>query len=306
MRPAVHAFFSSIYTFLKRSSFDIVMTRNIYYALLSTKLGIPTIYEAHHPPKNKAAHLSFKAVAGSGHLISFVTISQALANQFLELGLSPEKLLVLHDGVDLERFYPALSKEEAKSRTGLPLGQKIVCYCGHLYEGRGIDLLLEASLRLKDVLFIVVGGMAKDIERYREMARVKDARNFILKGFVPYAVVPAYLFAADLLVMPYTSRMTDVTGRVVAGFTSPIKMFEYMASERPIVATKLPPIEEVLKDGENAILVEPDNLAALISGIEKALNAPELCDKLASRAASQVKSYTWKERAITLLKGISN
>jgi glycosyltransferase involved in cell wall biosynthesis len=175
-----------------------------------------------------------------------------------------------------------------------------------LYEGRGIDLLIEASLRLKDVLFIVVGGMSRDIERYREMARVKDARNFVLTGFIPHVMVPAYLFAADVLVMPYTSRMTDVTGRVVAGFTSPIKMFEYMASGRPIVATKLPPIEEVLEDGENAILVEPDNLTVLISGIQKALGEPELCDKLASRAASQVKSYTWKERALTLLDGVNN
>jgi glycosyltransferase involved in cell wall biosynthesis len=304
-RHILHGAFSAVYTRLKRNNFDLILTRNIFYTSLSTNLfKIPTIYDAHHPPVNKAAYFLFRSFKGSNYLIRFSTNSQGLGNMYIGLGLPKDKLVVAPNGVDLEPFRVNLSKEEARSLLGLPAKTKIVCYSGNSYSGRGIELLIEAALRLKDVVFIVVGGLERDIKNYKNIARGKKADNFMLVGFVPHKKVPLYLLSADVLVMPYTSRMTIKGGTVASNFTSPIKLFEYMASCRPIVATSLPAVREILEDMKNAILVEPDNLGSLVNGLRRVLEDSVLAEKLATQASSDVKKYTWEERVKKILGGL--
>jgi len=304
-RHIAHGAFGAIYTRFNRRNFDLVVTRNMFYTYLATNLfKIPTIYDAHHPPVGKVARFVFKSFKDSNHLVRFSTNSRGLGRMYLSLGLPKEKLVVAHNGVDLERFEGGLSKEEARYRLGLPTQGKIVCYSGNSYSGRGIDLLIEVALRLKDVLFLIVGGLESDIERYRGIARGKKAENFLLVGFVPHKTVPLYLSSADLLVMPYTSQMTIKDGTRAVEFTSPIKLFEYMAASRPIVATELPSIKEILEDGSNALLVRPDSLDSLSNGIKRVLEDHGLAERLALQAASDVKKYTWEERVKRILSGL--
>ena len=305
IRPTVHGFLSSIYTKLKRSNFDLVVTRNIFYTFISTKLfRIPTIYDAHHPLVNKAAHSLFKSFKESNYLLRFSTNSHGLANIYSRLGLPEDKLVVAHNGVDLERFEAAVTKEEARRKLGLPHEKEIVCYSGNFYPGRGLDLLIDVAEELRHVLFIIVGGTGDDIENYRRRLREREIENFLLIGFVPHRAVPHYLFASDVLIMPYTSRMTIRDGSVAAEFTSPIKLFEYMASGRPIVATALPSIKEVLEDNRNAILVEPDSAHSVLDGIKKALSDQVLTQRIVARAASDIRRYTWEERVKRILDGL--
>ena len=88
---------------------------------------------------------------------------------------------------------------------------------------------------------------------------------------------------------------------MASDFTSPIKLFEYMASGRPIVATKIPSVMEILRDGENAVLVEPDNYNSLTRGISRVLNDEKAGDKLARTSLREVADYTWEARAKKLL-----
>jgi glycosyltransferase involved in cell wall biosynthesis len=107
-------------------------------------------------------------------------------------------------------------------------------------------------------------------------------------GQVPNRDVPTYLWAADVLVMPYTSQTPTVR------YMSPLKMFEYMAAGRPIVATDFPVVREVLRDGHSALLVAPDSAEALRAGLQRVLSDPSLQRRLADAAREAAKAYSWR------------
>ncbi|MCI0454085.1 MAG: glycosyltransferase family 4 protein [Candidatus Dadabacteria bacterium] len=304
-RHFIHGTYSAFYTWFKKSSYDLILTRNIIYTYLSTVFfKIPTIYDAHHPLVNTAARYLFDSFKNSKYLIRFSTNSCGLGNIYTSLGLPEYKLVVAHNGVDLERFENVPNKFEARKQLSLDTQKKIVCYSGNIYSGRGIELLMEVVLRLNDVLFLIVGGLESDIEYYRNIARKKKAENFKLVGFVPHKSVPLYLSSADILVLPYTSSMTIQGGTLAGEFTSPIKLFEYMASSRPIVATAIPSVKEILKDGENALIVEPNSVESLYNGIKRVLEDRVLAERLAIQAFNDAKKYTWEERAKKILNGL--
>ncbi len=302
VRNIVHGLLGSLYTKLfRKNKYDLVVTRNIIYTYLSTTfLKIPTVYDAHHPLVKGGSFL-FNSFKDSKYLIRFSTNSHGLADIYLNQGLPKEKLVIAHNGVELEKFQDAPSMKECREKLELPIDKKIVCYAGNIYEGRGIQKLIDVSLRLKDILFLVVGGLEEDVNRYRRIAEEKGAHNFELVGFVPHKMVPHFLLASDILVMPYTSKMTIKGGAMAQEFTSPIKLFEYMAAVRPIVATSLLSVKEILEDGVNAVLVEPDSSETLYEGIKKVIEDDDLANKIALKAGSDIKNYTWEERAKKLL-----
>ncbi|HML94597.1 MAG TPA: glycosyltransferase family 4 protein [Thermodesulfobacteriota bacterium] len=300
-RNVLHGVRAGVYTGLRKGRYDITVTRNIIYAFLAAGVfGVPVVYDAHHPLVTGARPL-FRAIKDSPNLVRFSTNTRGLADIYLDEGLPPEKLVVAHNGVDLERYANLPGKDEARRKLGLALDKDIICYSGNIYEGRGIELLVDVSPRLPDAKFLIVGGRDEDVLRYRQLASEKNAPGIKLTSYVSHDLVPLYLAAADVLVMPYTSAMTIRGGTVAADFTSPIKLFEYMASGRPIVATSLPSVREILRDGENAVLVPPDSEDALYEGLSRVLRDGALAARIASGALADVRGYTWEERAKKLL-----
>ncbi len=302
IRNIFHGFFASLYVkFFRSDRYDIVVTRNIVFAYFATKFfGIPTVYDAHHPLVAGAKFL-FNSFKDSDNLIRFSTNSQGLSKIYLDEGLPADKLVVAHNGVEIESFQNAPSRSECRKTLELPLKKKIICYSGNIYVGRGIESLIDIAVELDDIMFLVVGGLKEDVDRYRQIADKKGAQNFKLTGFVPHKEVPLYLLASDILVMPYTSKMTIKGGTKAEQFTSPIKLFEYMAACRPIVATSIASVAEVLENGVNAVLVEPDSTKSLYDGISRVLSDNDLAKKIASKASAEVIKYTWEDRVKKLL-----
>jgi len=301
VRNITHGVLASIYAGTRRKDFDLAVTRNIVFASLAANVfGVPTVYDAHHPLVT-GARLLFNSFKRSERLVRFSANSRGLAEIYLREGLPPEKLVVAHNGVDLNAYRALPEKIRARADLGLPPDKKIVSYSGNIYEGRGIEHLIDIAPGMSGVLFLVVGGIESDVMRCRSLAREKGAENIRFTSYVHNNTVPLYLAASDVLVMPYTSRMTIRGGTLAGGFTSPIKLFEYMASGRPIVATSIPSVSEILEDGVNALLVPPDSSGALAAGIKRALEDPALADALSVRAASDAAGYTWEERAKKLL-----
>ena len=107
-------------------------------------------------------------------------------------------------------------------------------------------------------------------------------------------MVPKYLAASDVLVLPNSEKG-------LSEFTSPLKLFEYMAAKRPIVASDLPSLREILSES-NAVMVRPDDPAALAEGIQKVLEDEELAKKLAGNAYIDVQQYSWDKRAMRILE----
>lgn len=166
-------------------------------------------------------------------------------------------------------------------------------YAGHLYPWKGVGTLLDALPLLPGVQATVVGGHPKepDLERLQDRAAqlgVGDRVRFT--GLVEPPCVAALLGEADVLVLP------NVQTTISAAYTSPLKLFEYMAAGRPIVASDLPALREVV-DEESAVLVEPGRPDALAAGIARLLDDRGLGHRLAARARLLVEEYSWAKRA---------
>jgi len=297
----LHAIFSLICTKLK--TVGLCYTRSAYAAYLASRFCIPTVFEVHRPFSSRFGKAIAPLLLNSPYL-KIVSISNSLTEFYIEKYRikSREKIITKHDGVDLNMFSPPLIKEEARRKMNLPQDKRIICYCGHLYRGRGIESLISISGKLpSNVLILIIGGTGKDLERHKNTASQMNSTNLYFTGFVPLSIVPRYLAASDVLVIPYTNRVEDNTGCIISNFMSPMKMFEYMASGRPIVASNLGVIREILKDKESALLFEPADENGFIDAIKAVLEDKELAQRIARNAQDEVKKYTWSERAKSIL-----
>ena len=304
-RQIIHGAASAVYCWIKKNEFDLVLTRNVVFTYLATRLfNLPTIYDAHHPLVNNIAKSMFKGFKNSDNLLKFSTNSRGLADIYIKEGLSEEKLIVAHNGVDLERFETGKSPSRLREELGLPQAVKIVCYCGNTYSGRGIELLVDAASKFKDLVFLVVGGLDEDNNKYIRMANERSINNLLIQGFVPHTEVPKYLKASDVLVIPYSSNMTIRGGIKAVEFTSPIKLFEYMAAGKPIISSALPTIIEILEDGETASLFEPDNFGSFCEKLDLVLNNSNYSKTLSENASSKVLDYTWEARVEKILESL--
>ena len=178
------------------------------------------------------------------------------------------------DGVDLKVFDIDVSLKEAREKLDLPLYHELVVYTGSRQSWKGVEILEKASSIWKSA-----------------------AKLLVISG-KPHTQIPLYLKAADVLVLPNTAK-EDIS----LLYTSPMKLFEYMAANRPIVASDLPSLREIL-DESTACFFEPDNPESLARAIENVLAHKEEADKKAQRAFSKVKEYTWEKRAEKIIRFI--
>jgi glycosyltransferase involved in cell wall biosynthesis len=172
-----------------------------------------------------------------------------------------------------------------------------IAYAGNLYPWKGVDILLRALRHLPRVHATIVGGhpMEGDRQRLETLATSLEVEARVtFTGPVPRDAVPGVLASSDLLVIPHAA--THISER----YASPLKLFEYMAAGRPIVASDFPAIREVLQDGVNAVLVEPGDDRALACGIERVLQDPELAERIARTAFDHAEHYSWDRRAAAL------
>ncbi|MGH2396839.1 MAG: glycosyltransferase family 4 protein [bacterium] len=180
---------------------------------------------------------------------------------------------------------------------GLSHDGKIVMYVGHFYGWKGVDTLVRSATRLGPrVAVFLVGGKAGDVESIRDLIASVGATNVHLMPFQPPGRIPQFLKAADVLVLPNTSGSENSVY-----YTSPLKLFQYMAAGKPIVASDLPSLRQVLGP-ENALLVRPDDPEALAQGIQRVLNEHEEAARRAKLAQEQVREHTWEKRARRVLE----
>jgi glycosyltransferase involved in cell wall biosynthesis len=214
-------------------------------------------------------------------------------------------LVVAHDGVDLARFVTVPTPEAAKLAAGRDPTRSIAGYAGHLYEGRGVEVILACAKALPNWTFLVAGGTPEAIAAVKQQCRALALQNVELLGFVANAQLPSRLAVCDVLVMPYQRRVMVSGGRLdTAQWMSPLKMFEYMAMGRAIVASDLPVLREVLDD-TCSILVEPSEPAEWIAALRRVAGNPSLLDALSAMARQSAKRYEWSERVRRMLAGVA-
>jgi glycosyltransferase involved in cell wall biosynthesis len=222
----------------------------------------------------------------------YIAITRGLADALRELFGERSALAVVPDGTRIPKK-PANTPDDGHAATpgARPF---VVAYAGHLYPWKGVDVLLEALARVPNVSGLIVGGHQKepDLARAQRLAeQLGISTRVTFTGLVPPTRVAEFLRGADVLVLP------NPTSAISTRFTSPLKLFEYMAAQRPIVASDLPAVREVVEHERTALLVPAGNPDALASAIGRLRGDPALRQKLSGAAAEAVADFTWDRRA---------
>lgn len=259
----------------------------IIFNQLFFRMPIKFCYEVHHLVYLHTwwNHLIFRRVD------SIISVTSPMKQIIAESGYLAKNILVAPDAVDMTLFDIKIGKDDARKKLGLPVDKKIVIYAGAIDEPwKGVGVLYEASKHFDDqYLFLILGGKPHYVEWFH--SQYPPHSNFVLVGHKPHADIPYYLKAADVAVLP-NSKKSEIS-RVS---TSPMKMFEYMASGVPIVASDLPSIRDVLHE-DNALLVTSDDPDVLEAGIHILLNDKKESERLTKRAYQDVLRHTWSKRA---------
>ncbi|MEK7515161.1 MAG: glycosyltransferase [Patescibacteria group bacterium] len=274
------AFGFSVRRYLSHAN-GVIYARDPFSLFVLSSLRLPMYWEMHSMPKNINSYIYRKVLRA---IRGIITISNGLREDVARIYAG--QILVAPDGVSLEMFQGVPSRNDARVALDLPQDKKIVVYTGHLYGWKGVDTLFGAAESMPEALFVLVGGTPEDVRAYH--TKYGSRSNIILKGFIPHSQVPMYLSAGDVVVLPNSQKE-----RISSRYTSPLKLFEYMASGTPIVASDLPSIREIV-DESMAVFVAPDNPDSLVEGISASFKVGL---EKASHAKATVVKYAWKSRA---------
>lgn len=275
-------------------------------AALASRRGHPSVLELHDLPTGRLGPWLFRQfLAGRGAARMLVTTRALLASlQAKHESRRLEELAVLApNGVDLERYRRLPGPEQARQQLGLPQGFSAV-YSGHLYSGRGAEMMFRLARRNREIEFVWAGGNEEAVLRWRGRVEREGVKNLHLLGFVANARLPLVQAAGDVLMMPYGREIAVSGGSGAAAFASPMKVFEYLAAGRPILSSDLPVLREVLDDS-NSVLLPPEDEEAWQAALLQLRAEPSRRDRLAAAARQSAQRYSWRGRARRALEGLS-
>ncbi len=263
---------------------DVLYTRD-YPLLFALPRARAVVLELHSIPKR--GWLFNRALARTTHVVA---ITQALKDDLVALGVDPNKITVAPDGVNVRLFEHQIMQQEARQRLGLPHEGALALYVGALGGWKGTETLVAAAEGLAEPQVALVGADAAEVP---VLSKKYPYAHFV--AYLPYRELPRVLAAADLLVLPNTARQ-----EISARYTSPLKLFAYMASGKPIICSDVPSIREVLDDS-SALFFKSDDPADLREKLRYALAHKDEMAARAKRALELVQHYTWDKRAEQIL-----
>lgn len=276
------------YVMRHKREIDVLYTREVSIAACLASIK-PLFYEVHNLPE-RPNWFYRRALKRAGGII---VISEGLQNDLVKWGIPRNKILMARDGVNLEKFDIPIIKSEAREKLNLPADALMAVYTGHLYSWKGADLLAETGKLLPTAIHIyLVGGTEEDIARFRKFYQ---SDNIHIVGQRPQAEIPLWLKAADVLVLPNSAKE-----KISSHYTSPLKLFEYMASGTPIIAADLPSLREILSNTK-AMYFKPDDRGDLAEKIELAKEKLAYWQENAQAVVRRVSAFSWEERVCSIL-----
>lgn len=269
------------------------------------QLGHPTILEVHDRPAGLAGPSLFRLFLrgrGARRLLVITEALRAWLEATYNTPLRPPFNVITPSGVDLEAYESLPSPSEARARLGWTEAF-VAGYTGHLYPGRGLELMLELARRSPEIVFVWAGGEPEAVGAWATRLETDGIQNVRLLGFVPQRDLPMIHAASDVLLMPYQRAIAVSSGGDTAAFASPMKVFEYMAAGRPILSSDLPVFREVLNDA-NAILLDPQSVEAWEAALRSLAGDEALRRRLGEAARRGAGRFSWLERTRRALEGL--
>ena len=264
---------------------DLAVGRYLYPLLWLQAQGIGTIYESHAPPGRIRGMLERRLLQNErSH--GLVVITDALRKEYEQREyLARTEISVLPDAA-VDPGIPSAPRVN---------GATVVGFAGGWYPGRGIELMHELAKRLPQLEFRLAGGSEGDLASFG----LRALTNIDCVGLLTPGAVAKFLAGCDLLLAPYQREISVQGGGVdTAAWCSPMKLFEYMAQGKAIICSDLEVFHEVLSDGENCLMVDPEDIEGWVRAVERLVAELELRQSLATSARKIfLAQYTWELRA---------
>lgn len=286
--------------FFPRLSYD-----NFSCLLLSKWLNLPTVVEADCPPTHewqafyarddfKLGNLSLKLeLALLNHADAVITQSSQLSNYYISKGVSAKKIVTIPNAADIRKFRPRPKKQALINQLNLT-DRVVIGWIGAGVSWTGIEVLKEVFRdilkQFPQVSFLMLGS-PENMEFFRANFQQNGvAERFVLPGFVPHAEIPQYLSCMDIVLAPYP--------KLDFFYASSMKLFEYMASGKAIVATRIGQIAEVIEEGNNGLLFDPDEPKELFDKLRLLIESPEMREKIGQNAREKAeREWNWNRVA---------
>lgn len=277
---------------------DFIYGRNVSACFFSSKLSKAKVaYESHAPVKSEGPLLNFffnsMRKQKNFHFLSVIT--QALKRYYEgSYGINSSDICILPDGAD-----PVSDDlSEIESKYWVETYKIAVGYIGSFHKGKGMEKILELVQHYDKMAFHIVGGTEEQIVKIKKT--VQDKSNVFLYGFLPQKEAEKIRQKCDILLAPYGSKVGSVGRTEISQWMSPLKIFEYMSAAKPIIATDLPVLREVLNES-NSILVEGNDISSWIEALDR-LEDESLRLQLGIQAKQDFENnYTWDARAKKLI-----
>lgn len=286
----------------KRFGAELIYTWLPQSAALGLWAGSPVVLEMHADVAGRMGawwlRRFWKTPGRKLMTVTTRTLREALERS-TGLSFPEEQVMTAPNGVDLVNYTDLPEPEEARRRLGLFPGLT-AGFTGHIYPGRGADLLFELARLMPQVNFLWVGGTPELVQTWRGRLEAAAVTNVTMTGFLEHRLVPMYQAAADILLMPYGRSIEGSSGQDIGAVINPMKMFEYMAAGRAIVSADLPSIREVLNEN-NAVLCEPGSLPEWKAAIEALLLDERRRLGLGRQARRHAERSTWTAREQRIL-----
>ena len=267
--------------YASNGSMDIIYSRDPVVLAFLGRRRVDAVFETHTGSDNRFFRWCARRVP------RLIAISGGLRAYWINQGIQAERIIVAPDAVDLKEFTHPETKAIARKRLNLPLDANIALYIGRIDGWKGTETLCAAAAFLSpEIEIVIIGG---EDEQIRKMQQAYPRVRFL--GYRPYVELASNQQAGDVLILPNTAK-----NETSATFTSPLKLFTYMASGIPMIASDLPSIREIV-DERSAYLVAPDEPKALAQAISRVFSDPEHARSIALEARGLVQTYTWETRA---------
>ena len=312
LRPIFFHLLSSLYLLwgLKDASVIYVRQMNSFLPLLIARLyRTPSVYEIPNDPflayesstfiRRIFEKLTDKAAMSLSNRI--VVLSEWSKKRLSEIGrIAPSKILVTPSGTDTNLFKP-LNKVECCKEIGLDPSFSYIGFAGSFLQNQGIEILIESAPLILDkypnTRFLLVGD-GPMIDDWKTTISLKGLQgSFIFTNRVPYEAVPKYVGAMDICVAPHHKETNQA---------SPVKLFDYMACGRPIVASDIDVIREIADTSGCILLTEPENPLSLANGVIRLLENEEERDSRAALGRALVLAKYDREKITgSLIQSIS-
>lgn len=276
---------------------DILYGRNPNAFILMEKIRSLRIIEAHNMPPNRIARITASRLYRHPQFRTQVAVNNALRKDLLKMfpELPPDKCIVAPNGCTI----PSNNMEpvDLPGRAAAPK----IGYIGHLYPGKGMEIIAELPALVPEADFHIVGGMEDDIRHWR---RELDSPNIFFHGHVPAGQVARYIKGMDIALAPLQHQIFHFKpGQEFGRYTSPLKLLEYMVIGVPVIASDIEPVRELITEDESVLLVDPENPEKWRAAIVRLLANKEFSKRMANNARVEVlKNQTWPQRAARILK----